>query len=197
MKKILGLFAIVLGLTGCSMNVAPTLFEEPSQNSVEWIITEEESRAAEISLDSITFEIYRVPKRKDKYIKDEADYLGAKSLQRGERFSVPSAKDYKYEFVTQVRCIEFNCDSVFYSKLDEVNIFDYEGDIVMEIVNYHGGPIQHIEEEDGWTIKGGRIYYRGEQEGITAQYVFLNRSKEAMARFYNEHKYGGRIEWNN
>ena len=118
-------------------------------------------------------------------------------MQRGERFSVPSAKDYKYEFVTQVRCIEFNCDSVFYSKLDEVNIFDYEGDIVMEIVNYHGGPIQHIEEEDGWTIKGGRIYYRGEQEGITAQYVFLNRSKEAMARFYNEHKYGGRIEWNN
>ncbi len=28
MKKILGLLVIVLGLTGCSMNVAPTMFEE-------------------------------------------------------------------------------------------------------------------------------------------------------------------------
>ena len=197
MKKILVLFAIVLGLTGCSMNVAPTLFEEPSQNSVEWIVTEEESRAAGISLDGVYLEIYRVPIRDHKYIHEEADYLGAKLLQRGESFSVPSSKDYNYEFTTQVRCIEFNYSFIFGGPRDEINFFDYEGDIVMEIVRYHGGPIKHIEEEDGWTLKGGVVYYRGEQEGYTNQYVFLNENSEAMSRFYNEHKYGGRIVWDN
>ena len=44
-------FGIMLGLTillvftGCSMNVAPTqMFEEPSQNKIEWIVTDDESR---------------------------------------------------------------------------------------------------------------------------------------------------------
>ena len=51
MKKILVLFAIVLGLTGCSMNVAPTQMfstqnkvEESAQNKIEWIVTDDESR---------------------------------------------------------------------------------------------------------------------------------------------------------
>ena len=197
MKKILVLFAIVLGLTGCSMNVEPTqMFEEQSQNSVEWIVTEE-SRAAGISLDGVYLEIYRVPIRDRKYIHEEADYLGAKLLQRGESFSVPSAKDYNYEFTTQVRCIEFNYSFIFGGPRDEINFFDYEGDIVMEIVRYHGGPIKHIEEEDGWTLKGRVVYYRGEQEGYTNQYVFLNKNSEAMSKFYGEHKYGGRIVWDN
>ena len=197
MKKILGLLVIVLGLTGCSMNVAPTLFEESTQNKIEWIVTEEESRAAGIGLDGVYLEIYRVPIRDSKYIREEADYLGAKLLQRGESFSVPSAKDYNYEFATQVRCIEFNYSFIFGGPRDEINFFDYEGDIVMEIVRYHGGPIKHVEEEDGWTLKGEVVYYRGEQEGYTNQYVFLNKNSEAISKFYGEHKYGERIVWNN
>ena len=198
MKKILVLFAIVLGLTGCSMNVTPThMFEESTQNKIEWIITDTESRAAEVSIDSVTFEIYRVPIRDNNFIEDEADYLESKLLQRGESFSVPSAKDYNYEFATYVRCIEFNYGFIFGGSRDEINFFDYEGDIVMEIVRYHGGPLEHIEEEDGWRIYKGIIYYRGEQEGYTNQYIFLDRNSEAMSRFYSEHKYGGRIIWNN
>ena len=195
-------FAIVLclttflGLTGCSMNVAPQLMMGEQQNKIEWVVTDAESRAVR-SLDSVTLEIYRVPVREHKYIKDEMELTEVRTLQRGERFSVPSAKDYKYEFATYVRCIEFNNDSTFYDVRNEINFFDYEGDIVMEIVQYRGRSLKHIEEEDGWTIKGGVIYYRGEQEGYTNQYVFLNKNSEAMSRFYGEHKYGGRIEWNN
>ncbi len=204
MKKILGLLIIVLGLTGCSMNVAPTqMFEESTQNKIEWIVTDNESRGLwgmdglVCSLDSVTLEIYRVPKRGAKYIFEERDYLGAKDLNRGESLLVPSAKDYNCEFVTQVRCIEFNWEFIFGGPRDEINFFDYEGDIVMEIVAYLGGPIEHIEEEDGWRIYEGIIYYRGEQEGYENRYVFLNRDAEAMSKFYNEHKYGGRIVWDN
>ena len=197
MKKILGLLVIVLGLTGCSMNVAPQIFEESTQNKIEWIVTDNESRAAGISLDGVYLEIYRVPIRDRKYIKDEAEYLGVKALERGESFSVPSAKDYNYEFVTQVRCIEFNYSFIFGGPRDEINFFDYEGDTVMEIVKYHGGPIEHIEEEDGWTLKNGVVEYRGEQEGYTNKYVFLNENPEAISKFYQEHKYGGRIVWDN
>ena len=35
MKKILGLLVIVLGLTGCSMNVAPVVEEQPLQNVIQ------------------------------------------------------------------------------------------------------------------------------------------------------------------
>ena len=75
MKKILVLlFAIVLlGLTGCTMNVAlSTMMTSVEQNKIEWIDTNAESRAA-VSLDSVTFEIYRVPKRNNKYIFEERD----------------------------------------------------------------------------------------------------------------------------
>ena len=201
MKKILGLLVIVsvvLGLTGCSMNVAPTQMftqNKVEQNKVEWI-ENAESRAVR-SLDSVTLEIYRVPVREHKYIKDEMELTEVRTLQRGESFSVPSAKEYNYEFTTYIRCIEFNNDSIFFDVRNEINFFDYEGDIVMEIVQYHGRQLKHIEEEDGWTIKCGVIYYRGEQEGYTNEYVFLNRDDVAMSKFYNEHKYGGRIEWNN
>lgn len=200
MKKILGLLVIVLGLTGCSMNVAPTqMFEEKSQNKIEWIATDDESRGLDgsiLSLDNVTFEIYKVPIRDRKYIHEEADYLDTKYLYRGESFSVPSSKEYNYEFATKVRCIEFNYSFIFCGPRDEINFFDYEGDIVMEIVRYHGGPIKHIEE-DGWTLKGRVVYYRGEQEGYTNQYVFMNENSEAMSKFFEEHKDGGRIVWNN
>ena len=203
MKKILVLFAIVLGLTGCSMNVAPQMMMASiEQNKVEWI-ENAESRGlygmdgVVCSLDSVTLEIYRVPVREYKYIKDEMELTEVRTLQRGESFSVLSAKDYNYEFTTYVRCIEFNYGFIFGDVRNEINFFDYEGDIVMEVVAYHGGPLKHIEEEDGWRIDRGIIYYRGEQEGYTNKYVFLNENAEAVSKFYEEHKDGGRIIWNN
>ena len=199
MKKVLVLFAIVLGLTtGCSMNVAPTqMFEESTQNKIEWIVTDEESRAAEISLDSVTFETYKVPQRNSKYIFEEREDSGVKYLNRGGKLTVPSAKDYNYEFVTQVRCIEFNWSFVFGGEKDEINFFDYEGDIVMEVVKYCYGPLEHIEEKDGWTIDKGIIHYRDEVNGWEINYIFLNENSEVMSKFYEEHKDGGRIIWNN
>ena len=44
MKKILGLLVIVLGLTGCQMNVAPAMEEQKS--NIEWV-SNIESRAAQ------------------------------------------------------------------------------------------------------------------------------------------------------
>ena len=198
MRKILVLFAIVLGLTGCSMNVPlSTMVTYVEQNKVEhnyieWIDTNDESRAA-ISLDSVTFEEYKVPKRKGKYIFEERAYRGVKYLERGGKIPVTSAKDYNYEYVTQVRCIEFNYSFVFDSDKDKIKLHDYEGDIVMEVANYYGVQLEH--DEAGWILDKGIIHYRG--EGWEIKYIFLNENAEAMSRFYNEHKYEGRFEWNN
>ena len=211
MKKILVLFAIVLGLTGCSTPVTPEVelpiqseieestqdetVEEPQNkvehNYIEWIDTNDESRAA-ISLDSVTFEEYKVPKRKGKYIFEERAYRGVKGLERGGKIPVTSAKDYNYESVTQVRCIEFEYSFVFDSEKDDINLFDYEGGTGMEIVKYYGR-----KEEGGWTMKGGEVYYSDKKEGCTIKYIFLNKNAEAISKFYNEHKDGGRIIWNN
>ena len=220
MKKILGLFAIILGLTGCSTPVTPEVelpiqseIEESTQSEIEestqdetedspqnkvektyidWIITNNESRAA-VSLDSVTFETYKVPNRNSKYIFEEREDSGVKYLNRGGKLLVPSAKDYNYEFVTQVRCIEFNYSFVFYSDKDDINIFDYEGGTGLEIVRYYG----RQEEEDGWTTDGFIVYYRDKNEGCTIKYLFLNENKEAISKFYDEHKDGGRIKWDN
>ena len=220
MKKILGLFAIVLGLTGCSTPIAPEVelptqseveestqdetveeqiqeeTEDSPQNKVEktyidWIVTNDESRAA-VSLDSVTFETYKVPIREHNYIFEEREDSGVKYLNRGGKLPVPSAKDYNYEFVTQVRCIEFNYSFIFDSDKDDINLFDYEGGTGLEIVNYYGR-----QEEDGWTMDGFTVYYRDKNEGCTIKYLFLNKNKEAISKFYEEHKDGGRIIWNN
>ena len=221
MKKILGLFAIILCLTGCSTPVVQEVefpiqsgIEESTQdeaveestqeetedspqnkveqNTIEWIVTEEESRAA-ISLDSVTFEEYKVPFRKGNYIFEERSYRGVKDLERGGKLPVPSVKDYNHKFVTQVRCIEFDYRFVFDSDNDKIKIHDYEGDVVMEVVKYYGVQLEH--DEAGWILDKGIIYYRS--EGWEIKYLFLNKNAEAMARFYNEHKDGGRFEWNN
>ena len=194
MKKILVLFAVVLGLTtGCSMNVQ---VPAPTRNNIEWIVTEE-SRAVMRGVDNLDIEVYKAPIRDHKYIFDEKEYVGSTSLQQGEGFSVPTLEEYNYEFVSYIHCVDFNWRTVIVSEKDEINFFDYEDDLVMEIVQYHGGPLKHIEEEDGWTRIERTVYYRNEQEGYTAQYVFLNRSEEAISKFYTERKDGGRIEWNN
>ena len=199
MKKILGLLVIVLGLTtGCSMNVPVPVSDvsAPTRNNIEWISTEE-SRAVMRGVDNLDIEVYKAPIRDHKYIFEEKEYVGSTSLQQGEGFSVPTQKEYNYEFVSYIHCVDFDWKTTIISENDEINFFDYEDDLVMEIVQYHGGPIKHVEEEDGWTRIGRTVYYRGEQEGYTAQYVFLNRSEEAISKFYNEHKDGGRIIWNN
>lgn len=222
MKKTLGLLVIlsvVLGLTGCSTPITPEVelpiqseIEESTQDEIEestqdetedspqnkvektyidWIVTNDESRAA-VSLDSVTFETYKVPIRNRKYVFEEREDSGVKYLNRGGKLPVLSKKDYNYEFVTQVRCIEFDYSFVFDSEKDDINLFDYEGSTGLEIVEYYGR-----QEEDGWTMENGIVHYRDKKEGCTIKYLFLNKNLEAMARFYDEHKDGGRIVWDN
>lgn len=194
MKKILGLLAIVLGLTGCSMNVAPTMFEEPSQNKIEWIVTEE-SRAAETTLDYVTVEVYKAPVRDKKFIFDEKELTDTITLHRGEILSVPSSKDYNYKFVTYIRVVEFDFIQTFgCSVWDEINFFDYEDTIGMETVHYYGGPLKG-EQHKGWKLFSGYVSYCDPTEGYDNIYNFLNRMY--LAKFYDEHKDGGRIVWNN
>lgn len=195
MKKILGLLVIVLGLTGCSMNVPVSDVSAPTRNNIEWIVTEE-SRVVMRGVDNLDIEEYKVPIRDYKYIFEEKEYVGSTSLQQGEGFYVPTREDYNYEFVSYIHCVDFDWNTTIVSERDEINFFDYEDDLVMEIVQYYGSPLEHIEE-DGWIRIGRTVYYRGEQEGYTAQYVFLNRSEEAISKFYEEHKDGGRIVWGN
>lgn len=196
MKKILVLLAIVLGLTGCSMNVPVSDVSAPTRNNIEWIVTEE-SRVVMRGVDNLDIEEYKVPNRDNKYIFEEKEYVGSTSLQQGEGSYVPTLKEYNYEFVSYIHCVDFDWNTTIVSERDEINFFDYEDDLVMEVVQYYGGPLKHIEEKDGWTMIGRTVYYRGEQEGYVAQYVFLNRSEEAISKFYDEHKDGGRIVWNN
>lgn len=196
MKKILGLLVIVLGLTGCSMNVAPTqMFEESTQNKIEWIVTDDESRAAETTLDYVTVEVYKAPVRDGKYILDEKELTDIITLHRGEILSVPSSKDYNYKFVTYIRVVEFDFGQVFGCDVwNEINFFDYEDTIGMETVHYYGEPIAD-KQHNGWEIIGGAVYYEGYDEGYMNIYNFLNRMY--LAKFYDEHKDGGRIVWYN
>ena len=200
MKKILGLFAIlsvVLGLTtGCSMNVPVSNVSAPTRNNIEWIVTEE-SGAVMRGVDNLDIEKYKVPIRDHKYIFEEKEYVGSTSLQQGEGFYVPTQEEHNYEFVSYVHCVDFDWNTTIVSEKDEINFFNYEDDLVMEIVHYYGRPLKHTEKEDVWAGIGRTIYYTNEQEGYTAQYVFLNRSEEAISKFYDEHKDGGRIVWDN
>ena len=196
MKKILGLFAIVLGLTGCSMNVPVSDVSAPTRNNIEWIVTEE-SRAVMRGVDNLDIEVYKAPIRDHKYIFEEKESVGSTSLQQGEGFDVPTLKEYNYEFVSYIHCVDFDWNTIIVSEKDEINFFDYEDDLVMEIVQYYGRPLKHTEKEDVWIRIGRTVYYISEQEGYEAQYVFLNRSEEAISKFYEEHKDGGRIVWNN
>ena len=194
MKKILVLFAIVLGLTGCSMNVAPQMFEEPSQNKIEWIVTDDESRAAKSTLDYVTVEVYKAPIIDLKYIFDEKELTDTITLHRGEILSVPSSKDYNYKFVTYIRVVEFDFIQPFGDAWNEINFFDYEDTIGMETVHYYGGPLKD-KQNKGWELMGSYVRYCDPTEGYNNLYNFLNRMY--LAKFYDEHKDGGRIVWDN
>ena len=185
----------LLGLTGCSMNVPVSDVSAPTRNNIEWIVTEE-SRVVIRGVDNLDIEEYKAPIRDGKYIFEEKEYVRSTSLQRGGGSYVTTLEENNYEFVSYIHCVDFDWNTIIVSERDEINFFDYEDDLVMEIVNYYGGPLKHIEE-DGWTRIERTVYYRGEQEGYTAEYVFLNRSEEAISKFYDEHKDGGRIVWDN
>ena len=183
----------LLGLTGCSMNVAPT--EESTQNKIEWIVTDNESRAAETTLDEVTVEVYKAPVRDSKYIFDEKELTDIVTLHRGEILSVPSSKDYNYKFVTYIRVVEFDFIQTFGCDVwNEINFFDYEDTIGMETVHYYGVPIGD-EQYKGWKLLGGAVYYDDYVEGYINVYNFLN--KMYLEKFYDEHKDGGRIIWDN
>ena len=104
MKKILVLFAIVLGLTGCSMNVPTNVQVEMPQNKVEWVSN---GNRTATTLDYVTLEIYKVPVRNMKFIHSEKEYVETTTLHRGEVRTFPSSKDYNYKYVTSIYCVEF------------------------------------------------------------------------------------------
>ena len=192
-----------LGLTGCSMNVAPTqMFEESTQNKIEWIVTDNESREVSTTptfetdtLEYVTVEVYKAPVRDHKYIFDEKELTDIITLHRGEILSVPSSKDYNYKFVTYIRVVEFDFIQTFGCGVhNEINFFDYEDTIGMETVNYYGGPLKD-EQNTGWKLFSGYVSYTDYTEGYYNLYNFLN--KVYLGKFYDEHKDGGRIIWNN
>lgn len=191
MKKILGLLAIVLGLTGCSMNVAPVVEEQPLQNVIQWV--ENNSRAAKTTLDYVTVEVYKVPVRDRKYVFEEKEPIEIVPLYRGEKLTVKSNKDYDYKYVSYIRVVEFDFSQVYgCDAYNEINFFDYEDTTGIETVHYYGFP---IDEKDGWKLRGNAVYYIDSKEGYTNIYNLLN--EDYLSKFYDEHKDGGRIEWNN
>lgn len=192
MKKILGLLAIVLGLTtGCSMNVAPVMEEQSLQNVIQWV--ENNNRAAKTTLDYVTVEVYKVPIRNNKYVFEEKEFLETKELYRGEKLPVKSIKDYNYKYVSYIRVVEFGFSQVYgCDTYNEINFFDYEDTTGMETVHYYGCS---IDEKDGWKHLGNAVYYIDSKEGYTNIYNLLN--EDYLSKFYEEHKDGGRIIWNN
>ena len=230
MKKILGLLVIVLGLTGCSTPITPEVelptqdetieeqiqdetieeqiqdeTEEPPQNKVEqnkieWIVTDNESRAASTTptwetdtLDYVTIEIYKVPNRNGKFIHEEKELLETKKLYRGETLTVPSSKDYDYKYITCIKIIEFNRYSEFYAQRNEINFFDYKGTVGMEISRFYNCQID--TDNKGWKGYSYSVTFSDPVEGYFITYDFLDKS--VSQNFYDEHKDGGRIIWNN
>lgn len=199
MKKILGLLVIVLGLTGCQMNVAPTNAQlEMPQNKVEWVSNG--SRAA-TTLECVTLEVYKVPNRNGKFIHSEKEYVETKTLHRGEVLTFPSSKDYSY--VTSIYCVEFDSYNVFYATRDEINIFDYENTVGMESSHYYACKLRTPNTEAYgdtaghkiWKMESNYVMYRDDLEGYENYYYFLDNN--VIEKFYEEHKDGERIVWNN
>lgn len=200
MKKILGLLVIVLGLTGCSMNVPTNVQVELPQNKVEWVSNG--SRAA-TTLDYVTLEIYKVPNINGKFIHSEKEYVETTTLHRGEVRTFPSSKDYNYKYITSIYCVEFDSYNAFYATRDEINIFDYENTVGMELSHYYACQLKTSNTEAYgdtaghkiWKMRSNYVMYRDDLEGYENYYYFLNNN--AIEKFYEEHKDGGRIIWNN
>ena len=193
MKKILAIIlgCIVLGFTSCTMPNTTNAVETPS-NMIRWISGN--SRAATSTFDYVTIEIYKVPCVDHKFIHEEKELLETKKLYRGEVVTVSSLEDYDYKYITCINIIDFNRYSAFYAERNEINFFDYEGTIGMEVSNFYNNQLDDIDDK-GWKSNSFSVSFRDPAEGYTITYNFLDQS--VAQKFYEEHKDGGRIIWNN
>lgn len=196
MKKILGLFAIVLGLTGCSTPVTPVVAPviEEEKSNIEWV-SNIESRAIQTTLDEITIEVYMVPM--ENTMNDGKEYLYTKKLRRGEKLRVKTPKDYNYEYYSCIGVVEFNSYNLFFNEEDEIHIFDYDDTVGMEVSLNWGGPLRtkNKVKHNEWRLLSNLILHRDDVVGYEDYFYFLKKS--SLKKFYNEHKDGGRITWGN
>lgn len=193
MKKLLAIIlgCIVLGFTSCTMPNTTNTVENPS-NMIRYISGN--SRAATSTFDYVTIEIYKVPIVDHKFIHEEKELLETKKLYRGEVVTVSSLEDYDYKYITCINVIDFNRYSAFYAERNEINFFDYEGTIGMEISNFYNNQIDNLDDK-GWKSNSYSVSFRDPVEGYTITYNFLDQS--VAQKFYEEHKDGGRIIWDN
>lgn len=193
MKKLLAIIlgCIVLGFTSCTMPNTTNTVETPS-NMIRWISGN--NRAATSTFDYVTIEIYKVPCVDHKFIHEEKELLETKKLYRGEVVTVSSLEDYDYKYITCINIIDFNRYSAFYAERNEINFFDYEGTIGMEISNFYNNQLDELDDK-GWKSNSFSVSFRDPVEGYTITYNFLDQS--VAQKFYEEHKDGGRIIWNN
>lgn len=188
-----------LGLTGCSMNVAPTqMFEEKS--NIEWV-SNVESRAASTTptwetdkLEYVTIEVYRVPM--ENKMNNGKEYQYTKKLHRGEKLRVPTDKDYNYEYYSCIRVVEFDSYNMFFNE-NEIHIFDYDDTVGMEVSLNWGVPLRtkNKGKHNEWKLYSDRILHRDDEVGYEDYFYFLNRMY--LEKFYDEHKDCGRIVWDN
>ena len=195
MKKLLSVIlgCIVLGFTSCTMPSVGAMdtVENPS-NMIRWISGN--NRAVTSTFDYVTLEIYKVPCVEHKFIHEEKELLETRKLYRGEVITVPSLEDYDNKYITCINIIEFNRYSAFYAERNEINFFDYEGTIGMEISNFYNNQIDNLDDK-GWKSNQYSVSFRDPIEGYTITYNFLDQS--VAQKFYEEHKDGGRIIWDN
>ena len=191
MKKIL---AIILGCIVCCSCTMPntTNIVETSSNMIRWISGN--NRAATSTFDYVTIEIYKVPCVDHNFIHEEKELLETRKLYRGEVVTVSSLEDYDYKYITCINVVDFNRYSAFYAERNEINFFDYEGTIGMEISNFYNNQIDDLDDK-GWKNNSHSVSFRDPIEGYTITYNFLDQS--VAQKFYEEHKDGGRIIWNN
>lgn len=191
MKKIL---AIILGCIiccSCTMPNTTNIVETPS-NMIRWISGN--NRAVTSTFDYVTIEIYKVPCVDHKFIHEEKELLETRKLYRGEVVTAPSLEDYDNKYITCINIIEFNRYCAFYAERNEINFFDYEGTIGMEISNFYNNQLDNLDDK-GWKSNSFSVSFRDPVEGYTITYNFLDQS--VAQKFYEEHKDGGRIIWDN
>ena len=191
MKKLL---AIILGCIICCSCTMPNTTNtiETSPNIIRWVSGN--NRAATSTFDCVTIEIYKVPIVEHKFIHEEKELLETKKLYRGEVVTVSSLEDYDYKYITCINIIEFNRYSAFYAERNEINFFDYEGTIGMEVSAFYNCQIDNLYD-NGWKNYSHSVSFRDPVEGYEITYDFLDKS--VAQKFYEEHKDGGRIIWNN
>ena len=64
----------------------------------------------------------------------------------------------------------------------------------MEISNFYNNQLDSLDDK-GWKSNQYSVSFRDSVEGYTITYNFLDQS--VAQKFYEEHKDGGRIIWDN